>query len=170
MREMTEKAGGTMQENVISQANEALIQEYLDIVANDSANLDRTMGLMADDCVWVMEPTGDMYRTHTGQYSIQITNWFTNGEYLCIEYTHGAILTVTGVRVKVRKGGGSICITLHMRDGKFDQVHEYMNGTTFLAYLLTPLMLKGYMRQVKKKMSKEKRAAKEGFRKSASVQ
>jgi hypothetical protein len=186
MREMTEKAGGTMQENVISQANEALIQEYLDIVANDSANLDRTMGLMADDCVWVMEPTGDMYsgreelrafietamssRTHTGQYSIQITNWFTNGEYLCIEYTHGAILTVTGVRVKVRKGGGSICITLHMRDGKFDQVHEYMNGTTFLAYLLTPLMLKGYMRQVKNKMSKEKRAAKEGFRNSASVQ
>jgi ketosteroid isomerase-like protein len=83
MREMTKKAGATMQKNVISQANEALIQEYLAIVANDSENLDRTMGLMADDCVWVMEPTGDTYsgkeelrafiqtamssRTHTGQ-------------------------------------------------------------------------------------------------------
>ncbi len=101
MREMRKKAGGTMQENVISQANEALIQEYLDIVANDSENLDRTMSLMADDCVWVMEPTGDTYsgreeikafvstamsgRIHENQYGIQISNWFTNGEDLCIE-------------------------------------------------------------------------------------
>ncbi len=173
-----------MQANMLSQANERLIQEYLDITAHDSENLERVMKLMTDDCVWVMEPTGDTYRgseelrafvgaamssrTHTGQYSIQINHWFTNGEYLCIEYTHGAILT--GVRVKVRKGVARYCTTFHMRDGKFDQVHEYINGTTFLAYLLMPLLLKSYTRQVKKKVSKDKRAAKEGFRESASVQ
>jgi ketosteroid isomerase-like protein len=186
MRAMKEKVGAMMQEHVISQANEALIQEYLDIVANDSENLDRTMSLMADDCVFVMEPTGDTYRgseelrafiaaavssrTHSGQYQIQVTNWFTDGEYLCIEYTHGAIANVTGIRVKVKKGVAKYCITFHMREGKFDQIHEYIQGTTFWAYLLMPLMLKSYTRQAKKHLSKQKRAAKEGFRESTSVQ
>ncbi len=96
MKKMREKAGVLMQRKTLSRANEALIQEYLDIVANDSENLDRTMSLMAGDCVWVMEPTGDTYsgreeikafvgtamsgRTHKDQYSIQIRNWFTDGE------------------------------------------------------------------------------------------
>lgn len=159
-----------MQGNVLSQANERLIHEYLDITAHDSENLERTMKLMTDDCVWVMEPTGDTYRgseelrafvaaamssrTHTGQYDIEISNWFTDGEHLCVEYTHGAILTGTGVKVK--KGVSRFCITFHMRDGKFDWVHEYINATTFLTRLLMPLWLRRYTRQVKKKVSKRR--------------
>jgi len=188
MREMTEKAGGTMQENVISKANEALIQDYLDIVANDSENLDRTMGLMADDCIWVMEPTGDTFsgreeieafvstamsgRIHENQYGIQISNWFTNGVYLCIEYTHGAILTgvySAGIKAKVKKGTSRYCITYHMRDGKFDWAHEYIQGTTFLTHLAMPLVLKRLTRLAKKKVSKGPTST-QGFRKSASVQ
>jgi len=160
-----------MQGNVLSQANERLIHEYLDVAAHDSENLERTMELMTDDCVWVMEPTGDTYcgseelrafvagamssRTHSGQYGIQITNWFTDGEHLCVEYTHGAILTGTGVKIK--KDVLRYCITFHMRDGKFDWVHEYINATTFLTRLLIPLLLRRYTRQVKKKVSKRKR-------------
>lgn len=162
-----------MQGNRLSQANEALIQEYLDIVANDSENLDRTMGLMADDCVWVMEPTGDTYRgreeikafvgtamsgrTHAGHYRIHMSNWFTDGEYLCIEYTHGAILTgvyTAGIKAKIKQGISRYCITYHMRDGKFDWAHEYIQGTTFLTHLLMPLALKRLKRLVEKQLSR----------------
>ncbi len=41
-----------MQENMLSKANEALIKELLDLMANDSENLERTMKLLTDDCVW----------------------------------------------------------------------------------------------------------------------
>jgi ketosteroid isomerase-like protein len=180
MKEMTKKAGVRMQGKTLSQANEALIQEYLDIVANDSENLDRTMGLMADDCVWVMEPTGDTYsgreeieafvgtamsgRTHQGQYRIQISNWFTDGEYLCIEYTHGAMLTgvySAGIKARLKPGISRYCITFHMRDGKFDWAHEYIQGTTFLTNFAMPLMLKRMKRLVEKKLSRRKSPSQE---------
>jgi ketosteroid isomerase-like protein len=168
-----------MPENMLSKANEALIQEYLDIVANDSENLDRTMGLMTDDCVWVMEPTGDTYigreeikafvgtamsgRTHQAQYSLQISNWFTDGEHLCIEYTHGAILTgvyTAGIKAKLKKGTSRYCITYHLRDGKFDWAHEYIQGTTFLTHLMMPLILKRLKRLVEKNLSRSKSTGK----------
>jgi len=41
--------------------NEALAREWLDIVANDSENLQRTIKCMTDDCVWVFEPGGTEY-------------------------------------------------------------------------------------------------------------
>lgn len=160
-----------MQRKPLSPANEALIQDYLDLVAHDSENLDRTMGLMTDDCVWVMEPTGDTYhgreeisafvgtamsgRTHQDHYRIQISNWFTDGEYLCIEYTHGAVLTgayTAGIKAKLRPGTSRYCLTFHMRDGQFDRVHEYIQGTMFLTHLVMPLVLKRMKRLVEEKM------------------
>jgi ketosteroid isomerase-like protein len=131
------------------------------------------MGLMADDCVWVMEPTGDTYRgreeiqafvatamsgrTHTSQYSIQMGHWFTNGECLCIEYTHGAVLTgvyTAGIKAKVKPGIARYCITYQMRDGKFDSAHEYIQGTTFLANLAMPFALKRMKRLTQKRLSR----------------
>lgn len=160
------------EQKTLSKANEALIREYLDIVENDSENLDRTMKLMADDAVWVMETTADTYsgyeelkafvesamsgRKHEGQYSIEIKNWFTDGEYLCIEYTHGGILTgsyLPGVKTKFKKGIVMYCITFHMNSGKFDEVHEYIQGTTFLSNLMMPIFLKRINKQAKKKIS-----------------
>ena len=46
---------------MISDANEALVKNILDLVANDSENLERTMSYLTDDCVWVMEPGGTEY-------------------------------------------------------------------------------------------------------------
>ncbi len=159
----------------LSKANEALIREYLDITENDSENLDRTMKIMADDAIWVIEPTGDTYsgyeeleafvetamssRKHEGQYSIEIKNWFTDGEYLCIEYTHGGILTgayLPRVKTKFKKGIAMYCITFHMKDGKFDEVHEYIQGTTFLSNLMMPVFLKRMNKQTQKKFNQKK--------------
>jgi uncharacterized protein YggL (DUF469 family) len=94
----------------LSEANRALVREWLDIVANDSENLERTMRCMTDDCIWVMEPGGSEYRgseqirefvriamsgrTHdNGEHRLLITNWFADSENLCYEYTHGLIAT-----------------------------------------------------------------------------
>ena len=159
-----------MQSTIPDSTNGALIREYLDIAANDSENLERTMRLLTDDCVWVMEPTGDTYRgkqeleafvriamsgrTHSGPYSIQITNWFTDGEQLCIEYTHGLVLSgvfLPGIKSEVKQGVLRYCITFHMRDGKFDRVHEFIQGTTFLANLMLPIGLKNLTRLIKRK-------------------
>lgn len=136
------------------------------------------MRLFADDCIFEMEPTGDVYngkqeieafvnvamsgRTHSGQYSIKITNWFTDGEQLCIEYTHGGISTgvyTAGIKAKFKQGVARYCITYHMHDGKFDRMHEFIQGTTFLANLAMPLALKRMKRLADKKYSKNKSAA-----------
>ena len=37
-------------------ANDALVAEMLDLIVNDSENLERTMNLLTDDAVWVLEP------------------------------------------------------------------------------------------------------------------
>jgi hypothetical protein len=50
-----------MQKNIEIQANQAVIYELLDLMVNDSENLERTLKLLIDDCVWVMEPGGTEY-------------------------------------------------------------------------------------------------------------
>ena len=84
----------------------AIVAEWLDMVANDSDNLERVMKNITDDCVFVIEPGGTEYhgfeeirafvtiamagRTHDKEDKIKITNWFSNGENLCYEYTRMA--------------------------------------------------------------------------------
>jgi len=149
----------------------------LDIVEHDSENLERTMRLYTDDIQFELEPTGDVYRgkqamqafvdgamsgrTHTGQYSIKITNWFTDGEQLCIEYTHGSIFTgvySAGIKARFEKGVLRYCITYRMRDGKFDRMHEFIQGTTFIANLALPFALKRIKRLVDKKLARMSQA------------
>lgn len=165
-----------METKLLSQANEGLIQEYLDIVEHDSENLERTMRLFADDCIIEMEPTGDIYngkqaieafvkvamsgKIHSGENSIKITNWFTDGEQLCIEYTHGGIATgvyTAGIKARFKQGVARYCITYHMCDGKFDRMHEFIQGTTFLANLAMPLMLKHIKHLAGKQLSKARK-------------
>jgi hypothetical protein len=38
-----------------------LIQEYLEIAAHDPENLDRTMKLLSDDCIWIIRPPGIIF-------------------------------------------------------------------------------------------------------------
>jgi hypothetical protein len=42
-------------------ANGALVAEMLDLIVNDSENLERTMNLLTADAVWVLEPGGIEY-------------------------------------------------------------------------------------------------------------
>ncbi|HMK95175.1 MAG TPA: nuclear transport factor 2 family protein [Candidatus Limnocylindrales bacterium] len=141
-----------------------LVKEMLDLIENDSENLERTMSYLTEDCVWVMEPGGTEYhssreirafvdiamssRSHPDeQHKIKITHWFANDENLCVEYTHGAKLTgkfTAGWKGGIKTGILRYCITYHMRNGKIDLVHEYIDANSFWYNLLLPLLL-GYL-------------------------
>jgi ketosteroid isomerase-like protein len=119
-----------------TEANEALIEQYRQIV--DTDDIDRFATLITDDCVWTLHPTGYTLRgsaqvmafaklasgarTHDHTHKVHITNLFTDGENLCVEYVHGFVLS--GLRLK---GSINICLVFHMRNGKFDQVNEYID-------------------------------------------
>lgn len=142
----------------LSEANEALIREYLDIAANHPEDLERTMNILTDDCVWTLTPPGLAFngkaqlrpfvkmamgsRTHKGKYKVEIRTCFTNGEYVCVEYFHGAIATRFHFKVVE-----NVCLVCHMRDGKFDSVHEYVDtsGSHFIGFGLRmlPIIAKG---------------------------
>jgi hypothetical protein len=90
-----------------------LIERYLAIVAND--DYERFGELLTDDCSFTLMPIGRTWRgrnnvmsavmaagsrrTHDSRLKVNITNWFTNNEYLVVEYEHAAL--VRGVRVKI---------------------------------------------------------------------
>lgn len=144
----------------MSGAMGALIREQLDLMFNDSENLERTMKLIADDCIWVMEPGGSEYhgyaeirafvetamsgRTHDEGRKLELLNWFADDENLCVEYTHGARLTgkgFGGLRGSLKTGVSRYCITYHYRDGKIDRVHEYINSTSSWLGIIMPYAL-----------------------------
>jgi ketosteroid isomerase-like protein len=122
----------------LSQANAALIQEYLRI-ATVTDDMERFGQLIADDCVWVMMPTGHAFRgfeqvsllaktaggtrTHDEAHRVQILNWFAEGDDFCVEYQHGAVVKRLGI-----SGTINICLVCHMREGKFDRIHEYIHA------------------------------------------
>ena len=142
---------------MLSEANDKLIQEYLNVVIHASEDVDRFLNLLSDDCVWYITPPGVTFkgkeqltsftkfamssRTHTVDAKIEVRNWFAGGENFCIEYFHGAV--ITGFPVKVVE---NVCLVCHMRDGKFDRVHEYVDtSASFLIGLglkFLPLIVK----------------------------
>jgi hypothetical protein len=147
----------------LSPANEALIREYLEI-ATVTDDMDRFSRLIADDCVWVMMPTGHAFRgreqvsslaktaggtrSHDDRYRVKILNWFTDGEHFCVEYHHGAIIK----RLRI-KGTINICLVCHMRDGKFDRIHEYVHAHGFLFKLIMSAGLRVLPVMVKRRSS-----------------
>jgi SnoaL-like domain len=154
-------------------ASDALVAELLDLMVNDSENLERTMDLLTDDAVWVLEPGGIEYhgareirtfvriamagRTHDQSNRIEITNWFADDENLCVEYGHGAVTTgsyTAGMRVTLTAKSTRYCITYHIRDGQFDRVHEYINGTSWWLNLLTPVGLGLLNRRVRRELAR----------------
>jgi len=163
-------------ENTSSSA--ALLDELLDIMVNDSENVERVAALLTDDCAWVMEPGGTEYhgreeirafmgiamsgRTHDqSRYRIEIVNAFAGKEYLCIEYTHGAKLTgafTLGLRPRIPAGISRYCMTYHLRDGKIDRVHEYINSTSWFLSCLIPLALSYLHWLTKRKAARSRRA------------
>jgi hypothetical protein len=153
-------------QKTISQTNEALIQQYLEI-ATVTDDMEHFSQLIAEDCVWVMMPTGHAFkgaeqvsalaktaggtRAHNEEYRVKILNWFTNGEHFCVEYHHGAIIKRLGI-----KGTINICLVCHMQEGKFDLIHEYIHAHGFLFKLIMNLGLSVLPWMVNRKLSKAK--------------
>jgi hypothetical protein len=88
-------------------------------------------------------------RTHDEAENVQIRNWFSDGEYFCVEYDHGAVIKRLHIRGKI-----SICLVCHMKDGKFDRIHEYVHAHGFLFQVITALGLRVLPLMVRAKLPK----------------
>ena len=129
-----------------------LIERYLATVADD--DYERFGELLTDDCSFTLMPIGHTWtgrdnvmsavmaagsrRTHDSQSKVKITNWFTNNEYLVVEYEHTAL--VGGVRVEI----DGYCWVLHIRDGRFDSMREYINPSNPTTSILLGLVVRAY--------------------------
>jgi ketosteroid isomerase-like protein len=129
-----------------------LFERYLTIVAND--DYERFGELLTDDCSFTLMPIGHTWRgrdnvmsavmaagsrrTQDSRSKVNITNWFTNNEYLVVEYEHAAL--VGGVRVKI----DGYCWVFHIRDGHFDSMREYINPSNAGMSILLSLVLRAY--------------------------
>lgn len=125
---------------MISEDNEKLINEYLDIAENDSENIERFANCLSEDCVWSLMPPGIVIeggesvrkfcqfamgsRKHSDKDNVKaiINNWFADEDKFCVEYYHAAIITV--FKLKVIE---NVCLVCKMRDGKFTSVNEYVD-------------------------------------------
>ena len=143
--------------NNLGNANENLIHEYLDLAVNAPEDLERFSGLLSDDCVWYIAPPGIAFqgkqqvrafagmamgsRRHNAESRVEIRNWFADEENFCVEYFHAALITRLGLRVTE-----TVCLVCHMREGKFDRIHEYVDASRSrlirLGLALLPLMVK----------------------------
>lgn len=129
-----------------------LIERYLAIVASD--DYQRFGELLTDNCTFTLMPIGHTWtgrdnvmsavtaagriRTHDNRSRVNITNWLTNGEYLVVEYEHGAL--VGGVRLKI----DGYCWVFHIRDGRFDSMREYINPSNPATSMVLSLVLRAH--------------------------
>jgi ketosteroid isomerase-like protein len=127
-----------------------LIERYLAIVEND--DYQQFGELLTDDCTFTLMPIGRTWsgrddvmsvvlaagssRAHDSQSKVNITNWFTDNEYLVVEYEHGAV--VSGVRLKI----DGYCWVFHIQDGRFDSIREYINPSNAATSILMSLVLR----------------------------
>jgi ketosteroid isomerase-like protein len=134
--------------------NEQLIQTFLRMIEED--DYAEVGSILTDDAMWTIVPIGYTWtgrcaiealavaaggmRRHDERSRIEITNWFTDGEHLCVEYKHKAILRRIGLRLTI----DGYCLTLHMRNGRFHAIREYISPSNIAAalmiYVLLPLL------------------------------
>ena len=135
-------------------ANEQLIEAYFRIVEQD--DYAGVGAILTDDATWTIMPIGHTWtgrraiesmamaagrsRRHDARSHIEIKNRFTDGENLCVEYTHKAIVPRLGLRLTA----DGYCLVFHMRDGRFDAIREYINPPNIIVglamYVLLPLL------------------------------
>ena len=132
--------------------NRRLIDEYFEIVESDA--YDRFGEIVTDDCTFALMPIGHTFtgredvmrfvrlaggaRRHDRRSHVRITDWFTDGEYLCVEYRHELIIKVLRYRTEI----DGYCLVFHMQDGRFDQIREYINPSGMAMSLLTTYVLR----------------------------
>ncbi|OBH08568.1 MULTISPECIES: nuclear transport factor 2 family protein [unclassified Mycobacterium] len=134
--------------------NEQLIQAYFRMVQED--DYAGVGSIVTDDATWTIMPIGHTWsgrraiesmalaagrsRRHDQRSHVEIKNWFTDGEHLCVEYKHKLIVGGLGLRLTV----DGYCFVFHMREGRFDAIREYINPPNAAAglamYALLPLL------------------------------
>jgi ketosteroid isomerase-like protein len=135
-------------------ANEQLIEAYFRMVKND--DYAGVGAILTDNATWTIVPIGHTWtgrraiesmataagrtRRHDERSHVEIKNWFSDGEHLCVEYKHRLIVGGLGLRLTV----DGYCLVFHMRDGRFDAIREYINPPNIAAglmmYVLLPLL------------------------------
>jgi ketosteroid isomerase-like protein len=130
------------------QDTESFAQKFKKIYLGD--DLDGFMLLVDKDAVWTFMATGKKFsgidqirksaekamagRIHTKDLHMEITNMFSGEEQVCIEYLHRGIMpahgTITGSPAAGTEVAVPICITMHVKNGKFDRFNEYMDFAT----------------------------------------
>jgi SnoaL-like domain len=128
------------------------------LAANDKAQVLR---LLTADCTWEVVPwryvargqaevrafLGVASRTRTYRNAgqrIRIDNWFSDGEWMCVELTN--IASPPGLpHLAVRQ---PICLTLHLTDRGADRVREYFQAPFLIDWLLrlVPLVTRWQLR------------------------
>lgn len=141
--------------------NDSLVDRYFEIVRSDA--YERFGDIITDDCAFTLMPIGHTFkgrkdvmafvmsaggaRRHDRLSDVHITNWFTTGEHLCVEYEHELIIRLLRHRTRI----DGYCLVFHIRDGRFDEIREYINpsgiGTGILTtYILRILPLAAWIR------------------------
>jgi ketosteroid isomerase-like protein len=135
-------------------ANEQLIEAYFRMVEQD--DYAGVGAILTDDATWTIMPIGHTWtgrravesmamaagrsRRHDERSHIEFKNWFTDGEHLCVEYTHKVIVPWLGLRLSA----DGYCLVFHMRDGRFDVIREYINPPNIVVglamYVVLPLL------------------------------
>lgn len=149
---------------------EKLINAYFAIVKSD--DYAQFGDLITDDCKFSLMPIGHTFtgrkdvmefvlasggvRKHDKQSPIKIKNWFTDDEYFCVEYDHYAIVKAFHSRIHI----DGYCMVFHMRDGKFDEIREYINPSGKTMSFMTTYVLRILPFAAKMKARRKKHEAK----------
>ena len=127
---------------------ESFAQRFKKIYLGD--DLDGFMQLVDTDAVWSFMATGEKFqgieqirtaaekamagRIHTKDLHMELTNMFSGEEQVCIEYLHRGLMpehsTITGSPPAGTEIAVPICITMRVKNGKFDRFDEYLDLAT----------------------------------------
>jgi ketosteroid isomerase-like protein len=156
---------------MITNGNEKLINEYLDIAANASEDYDRFVKLLSNDCVWNIMPPGISIiglesvksivkfamksRQHNDKVKVEIKNWFADGNKFCVEYYHAAFITIFKIKVVE-----NVCFVFEMKDGKFTKLNEYVDtsGSILISMGLKMLFLIARIKRINFEKTCKKKA------------
>jgi hypothetical protein len=161
--ESLRQRGRSMDEVAKLRIESELAQEFISAMAADDKA--RVLRLLSEDCEWAVVPWKYVARGHqeievflgvankTRSYTdkgetIRIDNWFTNGEHMCVELTNIASLSF----LPAVKAQQPICLTLHIKDSKFDWIHEYFQVPFPLSLIIrmVPFITRWRMRRTAK--------------------
>jgi ketosteroid isomerase-like protein len=131
--------------------HEKLIQTFKKTFLAVDSDIEGFMELVAPDCEWTIMATGEKFsgiekvrelaersvagRIHTKEIKMEPATLFATEEYFVIEYIHNAVVTENWPASKNRPAPGSvlnipICIVAHIKNEKFDRLHEYFDLAT----------------------------------------